>query len=42
MNQPDANADDPTRTWKPATSPLPESFAPDRQVIEGGSTELGW
>ncbi len=40
MNQPDADADDPTRSWKPATSPLPESFAPDRQVIEGGSTEL--
>src|SRR5271166_6868489 len=40
MNQPDANADDPTRSWKPATSPLPESFAPERQVIEGGSTEL--
>src|SRR5208283_3351755 len=40
MNQPDANADDPTRSWKPATSPLPESFAPERQVIEGGNTEL--
>src|SRR5271157_2822740 len=40
MNQPDANADDPSRGRKPATSPLPESFAPDRQVIEGGSTEL--
>ncbi len=40
MNQPDANADDPTRGRKPATSPLPENFAPDRQVIEGGSTEL--
>ena len=40
MHQPDANADDPSRGWKPATSPLPESFAPDRQVIEGSSTEL--
>ena len=40
MNQPDANADDPTRSWKPAVSPLPESFAPERQVIEGSSSEL--
>ncbi|MGA2703028.1 MAG: serine/threonine-protein kinase [Isosphaeraceae bacterium] len=40
MNQPDAKADDPSRGRRPATNPLPESFAPDRQVIEGGSTEL--
>jgi len=40
MPQPDANADDPTHIRKPAASPLPESFAPERQVIEGGSTEL--
>ncbi|HMF35480.1 MAG TPA: serine/threonine-protein kinase, partial [Isosphaeraceae bacterium] len=40
MNQPDAHADDPTRSWRPAMSPLPESFAPDRQVIEGSSTAL--
>ena len=40
MPQPDANADDLTRSWKPATSPLPDSFAPDRRVIEGSSTEL--
>ena len=40
MNQRDAKADDPTRSWKPAVSPLPESFAPERQVIEGSSSEL--
>ncbi len=40
MPQPDANADDPTLIRKPAASPLPENFAPERQVIEGGSTEL--
>jgi eukaryotic-like serine/threonine-protein kinase len=40
MNQPDAKADDATRSWKPATSPLPESFAPERQVIEGSGSEL--
>jgi len=40
MYQPDANADDPSRGRRPATNPFPDSFAPDRRVIEGSSTEL--
>ena len=40
MHQPDANADDPSRGRRPATNPFPDSFAPDRRVIEGSSTEL--
>src|SRR5271166_1344228 len=40
MHQPDANVDDPSRGRRPATNPFPDSFAPDRRVIEGSSTEL--
>ncbi len=40
MHQPDANADDQSRGRRPATNPFPDSFAPDRRVIEGSSTEL--
>ncbi len=40
MPQPDAKPDDTTRSWKPAASPLPESFAPEQRVIEGSGSEL--
>lgn len=40
MPQPDAKPDDSTRSWKPATSPLPESFAPEQRAIEGSGSEL--
>ncbi len=40
MPQPDAKSDDPTRTWTPPQSPLPENFAPQKQNIEGSGSEL--
>ncbi len=40
MPQPDDQKDVSTRSWKPARSPLPESFSPDRQSLAGGSSKL--
>ncbi len=40
MAQSDATADAPTRVTGPARKPLPDSFTPDRRIIEGNTAEL--